>query len=146
MPLSSNINNYSIEAEVLTRALQSGQSQVTYRLPTVGAATQFMMRAYKYRMLLQKQLMVAAGRGAQPSTPWDKMKLRREKASRDVIIDFAPVPLGQFLDASGAVVETKFIPQLLTTVPAAEPGAKSFNDEFSATLAALVEKEGLDEA
>ena len=101
MPLSTNIHAYADIEAVLAEALPHGYA--TYRLATDGQATHWMMRANKYRLLLQKAEAAKAGiKGFQPPTPYDRMKLTRKGSA--VEIDFNPQPKGKLSLPSGEVI------------------------------------------
>lgn len=119
MSLSTNINNYSDVAEVLATALPSGKA--SYELETPGLAQHWMMRAYKYRLLLQKQIAMQQGvKGFAPPTPYDKMKLRRVGSA--IEMDFHPTPKGKLTLSSGETVTPEAIkPVAPSTPPAPTP-------------------------
>lgn len=120
MPLSTNIHSYADVAGVLASALPSGFA--TYRLPTEGAAVHWMMRANRYRLLLQKAEAAKSGiKGFQPPTPYDRMKLVRK--GNAVEIDFNPQPVGELSLPSGKVVKPTSLEERIE-VKAAEPPPK----------------------
>lgn len=143
MGLSNNIHLYSDVAAVLKTALDAGGG--TYRLDTPGAATRWMMRANKYRLLLQKQEAARAGvRGYQPPTPFDRMRLRR--VANEVEINFNPQPTGTLSLPDGRVIKPAAVDE---STPAPAPAAPftpkvtpGLLEELAATLAA---EEGDDE-
>lgn len=103
MPLSKNLNTYYDILQVLTTARAAGGIS-TYALPTAGAATNWVARAYNYRALLIKAAVARAGqvKGFIPSTEWDDLLLIREgnivKISFNRVVGVLTAETGEKLD------------------------------------------------
>lgn len=150
MPLSTNINTYADVAAVLEQAAPHGKA--SYRLPTAGKATHFMQRAYKYRLLLQRQVRDQAGvKNFQPATPYDNLKMK--VVGTAVELDFAPEPQGELTLPGGKVLKPKAItiepvaPKVdaPADAPLFRPRTAPALDALSEAAAALLAKEAEDE-
>lgn len=146
MPLSKNINSYADVAQVLAAVVASGESRKTFRLPTTGLAVRFVQRTYQYRLLLQRQLSLAAGKGIQPATPYDKMKMFRD--GPDVVIDLAPPIEGNFVEADGTlsapppVTETLAVPMPNRTLTLEQVDRSTQDEAFLLNLQNLAREVG----
>lgn len=150
MPLSTNINTYADVAAVLEEAAPHGKA--SYRLPTPGKATHFMQRAYKYRLLLQRQERDRVGvKNYQPPTAYDNLKMRVVGSS--VELDFAPEPQGELTLPGGKVIKPRAVtiapeprkPDMPADVAAFRPRTAPQLDALSEAAAALLAKEAGDE-
>ena len=113
--MSTNINTYADVAAVLEQVIPVGHAR--YTLDNPGMARHWIQRAYKYRLLLQKQLASAnTVKGYIPKTALDRMKLRCEGAT--VVIDLNPQITGR-LSLPGGKVITPSVEPLATSAPQA---------------------------
>lgn len=114
MPMSTNINTYADVAAVLEEVLPVGRGE--YTLPTPGQAKHWAQRAYKYRLLLQKQVAAQNPvKGYTPPTPLDRMKL--VVTGTRVAIDMNPQVTGRLSLPGGRVVT----PPVKDMAPQAKP-------------------------
>lgn len=141
MPLSKNINTYSDIAQVLAAVVASGKERATWRLPTVGLAVRFVQRAYQYRLLLQRQLATAAGKGIQPETPYDRMRMTRTES--DVLIDLFPPVQGSFVEDGLEVTPTRVVEVAATQGQPLKLG--KLDTSFLAELEALAKENGSED-
>lgn len=150
MPFSKNINTYHDVVQVLATARREGG--LTYTLPSNGAATNWVARAYHYRKLLTDTARRRAGNvpGFVPTTEWDDMLLTRD--GKAVRIEFGKVK-GTLTTADGREVQPIEIPiesgaaeRIISTVPVAErkpvddDGPTIDLDELEASARALMER------
>lgn len=132
MPLPTNINAYADIKAVLEPTIAAGGGK--YRLPSPKEAVRWRQRAYRYRILLQRQLAAASNlKGYTPPTAYDAMRLTISIGDpRTVIIEMVEQPMGELILNTG---ET-FRPQVQVVEAPAKPDAPIPQAEEDALLTA----------